>query len=93
MGENLHIISLNCQGLGQKQKRERLQLWTKNQKCNILFMQESHFIEKNEKTINCEFDGKMLHSYGNTQSRGVSIFVKNNLKCKTIIEIKDNELE
>ena len=54
-------------------------------------MQESHFIEKNEKTINNEFDGKMFHSYGNTQSKGVSIYVKNNLKCKTINEIKDTE--
>ena len=91
MSEKLNICSLNCQGLGQKEKRERLNLWCKNQKCNILFIQESHFIEKHENVINNEIKGKLYHSFGNSQSRGVTILIKDNIKYKTINETRDND--
>ena len=66
----LHICSLNCQGLGNKNKRERLIQWIKYQKCNVLFAQETHFCEKIQQELNTEFSGKIHHSFGNTQARG-----------------------
>jgi hypothetical protein len=42
MLDTLHLCSLNCQGLGQKEKRQRLFQWAKNQKTHILFAQETH---------------------------------------------------
>ena len=43
MLDTLHLCSLNCQGLGQKEKRQRLFQWAKNQKTHILYAQETHF--------------------------------------------------
>jgi hypothetical protein len=40
MLDTLHLCSLNCQGLGQKEKRQRLFQWVKNQKTHILYAQE-----------------------------------------------------
>lgn len=91
MADKVHLCSLNCQGLGSKEKRERLNIWKKNQKSNILYIQESHFIQEIENTLYHENDDKKYHSYGNKQSRGVSIFINANLNYKLIKEIKDNE--
>ena len=87
----LHLCSLNCQGLGNKNKRERLFQWVNYQKCNILFAQETHFEEKIIREINNEFTGNVYSSFGNTQSRGVSIFIKNNVEFKFIDLHKDEE--
>ncbi|VDI22601.1 receptor-type tyrosine-protein phosphatase T [Mytilus galloprovincialis] len=57
MSETIHICSLNCQGLGSKDKRQRLHMWMKHQHCNILFIQESHFTVNLEKDLNEEFKG------------------------------------
>ena len=42
----LHLCSLNCQGLDQKEKRQRLFQWTKNQKTHILFATRDTFYRK-----------------------------------------------
>lgn len=91
MTGNVHICSLNCQGLGQKNKRERLKLWCENQKCDILFIQESHFVENMVKNLYNEYEYIMYHSFGNSQSRGVSIFIKKELNHKIINETKDED--
>ena len=91
MSNNINICSLNCQGLGKKEKRDRLYIWCENQKCDILFIQESHFTDKNINVINSETKCKIYHSFGNSLSRGVSILIKENINHKIINEIKDEE--
>ena len=63
----------------------------KNQKCNIFYLQESHFTNSSTESLQHEFKGEMLHSYGNSQSRGVSIFIKDNLNCILLDSFKDND--
>ena len=75
MLDTLHLCSLNCQGLGQKEKRQRLFQWAKNQKTHILFAQETHFTENTILSLTQEFSGDVYNSYSNSQSRGVSIFI------------------
>ena len=91
MNDTIHICSLNCQGLGQKEKRERLNLWKENQNCSILFIQESHFTENIANQLESQLQGQCFHSFGTSQSRGVSIVIKNQLEHKIINEIKDHE--
>ena len=91
MAHKIHICSLNCQGLGVKEKRLRLYQWMKNKKCNIFYLQESHFTNSSTESLQHEFKGEMLHSYGNSQSRGVSIFIKDNLNCKLLDSFNDND--
>ena len=66
-------------------------MWMKNQRCNIMFIQESHFSKENEKKIENEFKGNIFHSHGNTQSRGVTILIKDELKSKVINTVKDDD--
>ena len=70
MLDTLHLCSLNCQGLGQKEKRQRLFQWAKNQKTHILFAQEAHFTENTILSLKQEFSGDIYNSHGNSQSRG-----------------------
>jgi exonuclease III len=70
MLDTLHLCSLNCQGLGQKEKRQRLFQWAKNQKTHILFAQETHFTENTILSLKQEFSGDVYNSHGNSQSRG-----------------------
>ena len=74
-GSQIHICSVNCQGLGNKEKRLRLKEWAKHQKCDIIFIQERHFTEKLEKDLMLEFRENIFHSFGSSQARGVSIFI------------------
>ena len=52
----LHICSLNCQGLGQYDKINRVNVWMKQQKCQILFIQDKHFVKEhiNKSNQNCD---------------------------------------
>ena len=91
MLDTLHLCSLNCQGLGQKEKRQRLFQWAKNQKTHILYAQETHFTKNTILSLKQEFSGDVYNSHGNSQSRGVSIFIKKELKY-TIIDVhNDND--
>ena len=91
MANTLHICSLNCQGLGQQEKRQRLFQWAKNQKCNILFVQETHFVKDTLNNMKQEFIGESYHSLGTSKSRGVSIFIKEQIKHTVIDDFKDSE--
>ena len=70
---------MNCQGLGQNEKKTLFQ-WAKNQKTHILFAQETHFTENTILSLTQEFSGDVYNSHGNSQSRGVSIFIKKGIK-------------
>ena len=81
----LVFLSLNTQGLGSKLKRTRLIEYIKNQRVDILYLQETHFTIDICKTIRSEFDGwDTFHSYGTTSSRGCSIFINKRLSYTTI---------
>ena len=49
MLNNIHLCTVNAQGLRDKQKRLRLYEWIKTQKCQIIFIQETHFDKELEK--------------------------------------------
>ncbi|VDI15401.1 blast:LINE-1 retrotransposable element ORF2 protein [Mytilus galloprovincialis] len=84
----LHICSLNCQGLRKYEKRIRLKEWIKQQKCNIIFLQETHF---SNNSIDKEFTGDLYHSFGSTQSRGVSIYINQKIKYEIIDKYVDQD--
>ena len=52
MASQLHIISINTQGLRDFNKRSRLREWAHSQKSDILFLQETHFTYEIENEIN-----------------------------------------
>jgi len=71
-----HLLSLNCNGLGDKSKRARLLQWLNYQRCDILFIQETHFTPAITMSLENEFiEWKLLHSFGDSNARGCSILI------------------
>ena len=60
----LHICSINTNGLQQSEKRQRLIEWSKQQQCNILLMQETHFSQNIENKLIQDFKGSLYQSNG-----------------------------
>jgi hypothetical protein len=56
----LHICSINTNGLQQSEKRQRLIEWSKQQQCNILLMQETHFSQNIENKLIQDFKGSIV---------------------------------
>jgi exonuclease III len=91
MSKVLQATYLTWSDSGQKEKRQRLFQWAKNQKTHILYAQETHFTKNTILSVKQEFSGDIYNSHGNSQSRGVSIFIKKELKY-TIIDVhNDND--
>lgn len=73
MPNNIHILSLNAQGLRDKTKRGRMLQWLMQQNANILFVQETHFTDELSNLIRKEFsEWEIYHSYGTSNSKGCS---------------------
>ena len=87
----LHICSLNCQGLGQYDKINRVNVWMKQQKCQILFIQETHFVKEHINKINQNCDADYFHSFGNSNWRGVSILISKQVEYSIIDTHQDLE--
>ena len=86
----LKFISVNVRGLNTPEKRQKIFSWLRESKIDIILLQETHFIEKNESLYNLTWKGKTFHAYSDsTFSRGVSVLfsetvnvnVKNVRRC------------
>lgn len=44
--EKLQILSVNVRGLNSDEKRQKLYEWLKLSQCDVILLQETHFIEK-----------------------------------------------
>jgi exodeoxyribonuclease-3 len=63
----------------------------KQQKCQILFIQETHFVKENINKINQNCDANCYHSFGNSNSRCVSILISNQVEYSIIDTHQDSE--
>lgn len=89
----LHVLTLNVQGLRNKEKRFRLYEWLKHQNFGVAFLQETHFSDDLFKQINSEIQdfAKIFHSLGKTNSRGVCIMISKKSPISIIDSKSDNE--
>lgn len=72
------IISINCQGLHDYKKRKDVFQFYRQQKCNILCLQDTHFTEDMENHITNEWGYTAYFNSFSSQSRGVAILFNNN---------------
>ena len=73
----LSIISSNVQGLGNFQKRRDVFNYLRQKKHSIYFLQDTHFVSKQEKQIRAEWGYECFFSSYTSQSRGVAILFNN----------------
>ena len=89
--DGINISSLNCQGLGNFQKRRDVFHYLRKKQYNIYFLQDTHFEEKSERQIRAEWGYECVFASKNTRSRGVAILFNNNFDFKIKETIKDNQ--
>ena len=70
-----NLLSLNCRGLRNKEKRDAIFSWSKCQKADILLLQETYWTDNIIKLIRNEWKGPCYFSNGTNHSRGVAILV------------------
>lgn len=79
MSDDVKILSLNCRGLGDRNKRSDVFDFLKSKKYSIFCLQDIHSSENTEDTFRTEWEGKCIFSHKNTQSRGTGILFSKDL--------------
>ena len=82
---NSHFISLNVRGLRNKEKRSQIFKWSKHQKVDVLFLQETYWSCEIENIVRSEWRGPCFFEHGSNHSRGVSILFNDKLNVKDIV--------
>ena len=81
----IKLLSLNCRGLNSYDKRVLLYDWLNSQKCDIIFLQETHFVDKKQSIYDARWHGSAFHNFSeSSHSKGVSIFFHKNFTFKTL---------
>ena len=91
MEDTLNIYNFNCRGLGNRIKRASIFEWLKYLKGDIYFLQETHSSLDTEDSWQQHWNGKLIFSHGESNSRGVAILTGNDLELKINLQILDNE--
>lgn len=87
--DSISILSLNCQGLGNVQKRRDVFHYWREKKFDILCLQDTHFEKKLEKYITSEWGYQAYFASNNSISRGVAILFNNTFEFKIKKVIRD----
>ena len=89
-GIKLKICSLNVRGIRGSHKRKQLFQWLRENKFDIICLQETFFNADILETIQREWSGKMYHSLSNSvHSKGVSIIFRSRLDVTHLSTYKD----
>ena len=88
---NIKVLSANCQGLRNHEKRFDVLSYFKEEKVNILCLQDTHLIESDIKALKTIWDGDIYLSGNKTNSRGVAVLLSSDFEHKTISTNIDKE--
>ena len=88
-GEKLKILSANCQGLRDKNKRCDVINYFNESKAGIICLQDTHLTVNDAKDIRQLCNCECILSGSSTNSRGVTIILKNNFEY----EITQSEID
>ena len=86
---NIKIISLNCQGLASKQKRQDIFTKLKHENNDIILLQDVHWDPTIALKINKEWGYKMESSPYTTQAGGTAILFNNSFEFSLGDSIRD----
>ena len=93
-GEQIKLVSANCQGLRDKSKRYDVWNYLLNLNLNIIMcLQDTHLIKQGENELSITTESRCFLSGLRTNSHGVAIIIRNNFDCKVINAYSDNDGE
>lgn len=87
---SLKIITVNCQGLGDPEKRSDVLNYYKSMNYNIYCLQDTHFTDKLEPYIQAQWGYKCFFNSYKSNARGVAIMINNNFEYQMHETKKDN---
>ena len=85
----LRLISFNTNSIGKNPKRRQVLLYLKKKNPDLIITIDTRFSKEIENLVKTEWDGQVLFSSFDSQSRGVAIFVKRNLPLKILDQFND----
>ena len=86
----IKILTVNCQGLGDYSKRRDVLNYLKTKKHNVYFLQDTHFTYSEENYIQSQWGYKIICSSFTSNSRGVAILFNNNCELEVHEIVKDD---
>ena len=90
LGNSIKVISANCQGLQNLSKRRDVLAYLKEKGADIICLQDTHWVEKDNQNINEIWGNKCFLNGKSTNSRGIAILLKNSFEYKVLNYFTDN---
>ena len=85
----LKILSVNCRGLADRDKRKDVFHFLRDKKCSIFCLQDTHFTASDLNYIRSQWGYNIYCSPGSRESRGVTVLFNNNFEYRLINEKSD----
>ena len=89
--DNIRIASMNCRGLGSKDKRREVFEFLKLKRFNICCLQDTHFINLDKEKLRKEWGNDCFFSCKSSNSRGVAILFGAGTAVEVLRSREDNE--
>ena len=89
--DELIVLSANCQGLQNKQKRLDVIDYFSKTKASIICLQDTHWTPKDEPIIRSIWNGECILNGESSNSRGVAILLATKVDYSITAVYKDNE--
>ena len=86
---NLKLVCFNVNSIGKNPKRRQVLHFLRKKNPDILITIDTRFSNEIENSVKTEWGGQVFFSSFDSQSRGVAIFIKNNLPIKILDTYKD----
>ena len=83
-GNKVKVLSANCQGLQNKQKRTDVLGYFTQKDANILCLQDTHWTEKDLKDIKNIWSADCYIHGSKTNATGVAILFRNNFEYEVL---------
>ena len=78
------LLSLNVRGIRPATKRKALFMWLKEQKSDVIFLQETYSTAEVEDIWRTQLQGRLFFSHGTCHSCGVMVLVRGDLDFNLI---------
>ena len=88
-GNSIKVLSANCQGLRNMEKRRDVLSYLKDKNANIVCLQDTHLIEDDMMAVTDLWNNEVYINGGKTNSRGVAILLNNNFEYEVLSCNKD----
>ena len=90
MSCNIKLLSANCQGLGNIDKRRDVLNYFEQLNCDIFCLQDTHWTEKDCQKIKNYWPGEMISNGFKSNSRGVAVLMKKTFEYSILDTFSDN---